>query len=245
MRVWDLATERLLYSYAGFQHGEYLTWTPDGYFMGSDKAIRSYCHIVKGNKTYGMDQFFEQFYNPAIVQARAMGLQVDGKNLDEVLTASPPPEVEILSPQPGPNGVVAASGERVQMRVAARDTGGGVREIRVFHNGKRVGAGAWTGVAEFQLTGTGGDCGPGHHEHGVRGGHGDTGRHAGGTHPSRAGRTGRQDGDLRHPTVERRKRDPGVGVVTRNGRERSAEHHDHAPGGRHQAEAAHPNDRRQ
>jgi hypothetical protein len=147
---WDLATGKHLYTFfsrIGFTQGlpEYLAWTPDGYYQGSDRLARDFVHLVRDRETYAIDQFFEQFYNPAMVEARAAGLQTDALNIAELLDRSPPPRVEILPPKL--SGDAAA-----EIEIIARDMGGGVREVRFFHNGKRIGNGAWTAVKSIQLS---------------------------------------------------------------------------------------------
>ncbi len=148
---WDLAAHKKLYTVFSpvgptlpGQETEHLTWTPEGYYQGSDRLARSFVHLVNGLETYAIDQFFEQFYNPAMVEARAAGLDTAVLNIAEVLDASPPPKVEILPPKIGAKGAAV-------VEVLARDTGGGVREVRLFHNGKRIGDGAWTAVKSIRL----------------------------------------------------------------------------------------------
>lgn len=157
MTVWSLERNLLLYhALLDRASGEFLAWIPEGYYQGSDGAARELCHIARGIDTYPMDNFFEQFYNPAMVQARAMGVQIEAETLSNVLAQSPPPTVAVLSPKAGVDGIVAAQEAHIEITVAARDTGGGVREIRLYHNGKRVGADAWRTVAEFQIAPGGG-----------------------------------------------------------------------------------------
>ncbi|MFH1982848.1 MAG: caspase family protein [Pseudomonadota bacterium] len=149
---WDLTTGSQLYTIF-FPLGptilgqpqEYLTWTPDGYYQGSDRLARNFVHLVTDFKTYAIDQFFEQFYNPVMIQARATGLPTDAFNIAAVLDGSPPPRVEMLPPNVGSKGTA-------EITVVAKDTGGGVREVRFYQNGKRIGDGAWTAVKSVQLS---------------------------------------------------------------------------------------------
>ncbi|MBN2309481.1 MAG: caspase family protein, partial [Candidatus Hydrogenedentes bacterium] len=143
LRVWEAATGKLLYSTIADEQGEFITWTPDGYYFGSDFAARNFCHIVQGSQTFPIDQFFDRFYNPDMVQARLRGEAVEAPELAQVLASSPPPCVTFVSPArtgTGPLQIKAgdSSGAGLKVVVAAEDTGGGVKEIRLFHNGKRV-----------------------------------------------------------------------------------------------------------
>jgi len=53
-----------------------------------------------------LDQFFDRFYNPAMVRAKIMGYKVDAPRLDGVFASSPPPFVEITSPKRSTDGKV-------------------------------------------------------------------------------------------------------------------------------------------
>ncbi len=123
----------------------YLTWTPDGYYRGSDSLAREYCHLVHGMKTYALDQFFEQFYNPAMIEARVKGFEMETLDVTRVLLDSPPPVVSFSKPVIDNTGIATFS-------VNARSTGGGVSQIRLFHNGKRIGDGSLEPVKQFQLS---------------------------------------------------------------------------------------------
>ena len=122
-----------------------LTWIPDGYYTGSDYAARNMCHLVRGMETFSIDQFFDRFYNPAMVQAGVLGYKVQAPRLDQVLATSPPPYVEILSPRLADDGALLdedgaplPSSQELTVVVRALDTGGGIKEIGLYQNGKRL-----------------------------------------------------------------------------------------------------------
>jgi WD40 repeat protein len=152
---WDLASGTQLYTVLASigavlpgEKPEHLTWTPNGYYQGSDRLARNFVHLVNDLETYTIDQFFEQFYNPAMIEAQVAGLQTDALNITAILDLSPPPQVEMQTPKVNAKGTAT-------VEVLARDTGGGVREVRFFHNGKRIGDGTWSAVKSIQLASDG------------------------------------------------------------------------------------------
>ena len=123
-------------------------WTASGYYdvsEGADELIG--WHINQGKDKgalfYPISRFFEQFYKPEVIDAVAMTVQPDRTliaklgikekvNLKTDLKL--PPNVEIVSPKTGDT----FDKKTVEVKVAVRDMGGGVDEIRLFHNGKIV-----------------------------------------------------------------------------------------------------------
>lgn len=130
----------------------WVLWSPKGYFdasPGADSLIG--WHVNQGKDKaalfYPASQFFEQFYRPDLV-AEVVGsgetdVQVlvrlgekERVNLQAGLKL--PPRVAILSPKQGEQ----FDKDEIDIQVQAQDQGGGVDEIRLFHNGKAVGGDA-------------------------------------------------------------------------------------------------------
>ncbi len=138
-KFWNIPDGELIYTSMANSEGEYLTWTPEGYFFGSEGLAKEAVYFVDGFKTFTIDQFFETYYRPDIIQAKIAGKDISelvgNKRLaDSIL---PTPEVTIE---------VVRTGGKVQVKVSATDKGGGAEEIRLFHNGVRV-SGTNRGVA--------------------------------------------------------------------------------------------------
>ena len=84
--------------------------------------------------TYTIDQFYDVFYRPDIIIARLRG--EDTKDwvtltLEDALK-NPPPDVDISS-VPG-----STDEEFIKVDYSVESNGGGIGEVRVFHNGKLV-----------------------------------------------------------------------------------------------------------
>lgn len=117
-----------------FDNDEWITITPEGYFVASQDGDR-YVNVRMNGRVYGIDQFYDVFYRPDIVERRLAGktLGLISVTLQDALN-EPPPQVTLALPG---NGAPAAAG-RYRLSVQAQAQGGGVGELRVMHNGKLV-----------------------------------------------------------------------------------------------------------
>lgn len=134
-RIWDVATGKEIISHILLNNNDWLVTNRNGYFDATEKAKQN-IFFVRGLKSYSLDQFFEDFYQPGILgESLKQGVLLnDNINIKSKLKDSPPPRVEIISP---------ASGEHLnksEIDVVAKitDEGGGLDEVKILHNGKRL-----------------------------------------------------------------------------------------------------------
>ncbi|MDZ4185826.1 MAG: WD40 repeat domain-containing protein, partial [Desulfuromonadales bacterium] len=133
MRIWDLASGREISQSIGFTNGEWIVITPEGYYNSSARG-HEYLNIRRGNKVYGIDQFYDVFYRPDILSAKLKGEDISGLvtlTVDEAIK-NPPPAVKFSAmPQ-------ATSEPTVKVCYRIQSTGGGIGEVRLFQNGKLI-----------------------------------------------------------------------------------------------------------
>ncbi|MBM4287479.1 MAG: hypothetical protein FJ135_04910 [Deltaproteobacteria bacterium] len=119
-----------------YDKDNYLVLTPEGFFAGMGNLNKN-VHFTKGLTVYEVNQFYDAFYRPDLVEKKLRGEDLSRDknrlNLEDALR-HPPPKVEILAPQEGQE-VVA---REVTVRVKVQDAGGQVGDIRLLHNGKLV-----------------------------------------------------------------------------------------------------------
>ena len=133
IRIWRTATREELVKLAYFKNGEWFVITPEGYFSSSLYGHR-FLNIKKGEKSYKLNQFYDIFYRPDIVEAKLRGEDISKFITVRIEDAikSPPPKVEIVSvPE-------KTQKEKVKIRYTFKSTGGGIGEVRVFQNGKLI-----------------------------------------------------------------------------------------------------------
>jgi hypothetical protein len=133
MRLWDIETGKEIAQMVSFDDGNWICITPEGYFNASPEGAK-HLNVRLGNKVYAIDQFFEKFYNPAVVAQVLSGQKI--ALADDIKKGfKTPPEVAITSPRP--NEVFDK--EEIEIVVQAKDMGGGISEIRLYHNGSAIG----------------------------------------------------------------------------------------------------------
>jgi WD40 repeat protein len=159
IRYWNTETGEQIYAAMSTLDGRSLTWTPEGYFSGDQTLAREAVYFVDGLRTIGIDQFFDQFYRPDIIEAKIAGrditpLVTGPRTAAEAIVPLPEVSIEVERTAGTFRGLSvvglgtpqAASADyhivdgTVRVRVQVRDTGGGAEDIRLFHNGVRVSA---------------------------------------------------------------------------------------------------------
>lgn len=118
-----------------FDTGEWITITPEGYFVASTEGDR-WVNVRMNGAVYGIGQFYDVFYRPDLVQRKLAGEDIKPfirVTLQDALR-DPPPSVSVKLP----GGAVPTAGQKYRVSLEALAQGGGVGEVRVMHNGKLV-----------------------------------------------------------------------------------------------------------
>ena len=132
-RFWDIATGKEIAQFINFKDGEWIVITPEGYFNASPGGSK-HLNVRVGNNVYSIDNFYEKFFNPVYVASVLQGKKVEAfADIRKGILS--PPDVRITSPAPG----TELSTDTLTVTVAAKDTGGGIDGIRLYHNGKAIG----------------------------------------------------------------------------------------------------------
>ncbi len=130
--IWDLKTGKLLARL--YAMGEdWVVVNEQGYFDGSPGGLKQIRWTV-GLDSYPLEAFSEGFYTPGLL-ARALAGETIGNAAAPVLAEGitlPPTVTMTLPPE-------QALAESVEVTVEATDRGGGVSEIRLYHNDKVLG----------------------------------------------------------------------------------------------------------
>jgi len=133
-KFWDLASGKEFFEHIHFGDKDWMVKNPEGYFNATD-AAREHIHFVDGLKTYAVDQFFEEYYRPdllpKIFQNRGGGKDESKGGLQGKLQSSPPPALRVAFVP----GQEIGKGD---LYVRLTDTGGGVENLKIYHNGKSL-----------------------------------------------------------------------------------------------------------
>jgi WD40 repeat protein len=135
IKSWDLKTGKELLTFIFIGEDDWMVKTKEGYFDASEGAKKS-IFFVKGTRIYNIDQFFEEFYRPGLINEvyRTGGQLKSEADIVKRLEESPPPTVSIVSPY---NNDTARS-SKIPVTVRFINNGGGISEIRVQNNGKSL-----------------------------------------------------------------------------------------------------------
>jgi len=132
-RLWDFSTSEEIVTMVSFENGEWVVITSKGYYNSSEKGAQ-YLNVKYEGKDYTIDQFYDVFYRPDIVAAKLRGEDISGLVTITMQDAikSPPPVVEFTSK------LGDTDQHKVKVCYQAKSTGGGIGEVRLFHNGKLI-----------------------------------------------------------------------------------------------------------
>jgi len=107
--------------------------TPEGYYNASENGAQN-LNVVVGENQYSVDKFYDVFYRPDIVAAKLRGESI--KDLIKLTMSdaikSPPPGIE-FSFTPSDSDL-----PRFKVCYQVKNSGGGIGEVRLFHNGKLI-----------------------------------------------------------------------------------------------------------
>jgi len=145
-RLWNYETGDLLASLFLASDGEWVCWTPSGYFAASADAGK----YIGWHFNRGLDrmadfisgeQLYDHYYRPDIVKTAitenrpsAVIVEQRGIAFDLERAMGDTPGIEIVEPTDDHS----AAQRRLAVLVEAIDQGGGIGEVRVFHEGKRL-----------------------------------------------------------------------------------------------------------
>lgn len=131
-KFWDLTTGNEFFEHIHLGEKDWMVMTREGYFNGTEGA-RQTIHFVDGLKTYSVDQFFNEFYRPDLLPKifKTRG-DVEGREgIQGKLKSSPLPSVRVAA-------IPSSDPTKLDLYVKITDLGGGVKDLKVFHNGKNI-----------------------------------------------------------------------------------------------------------
>ena len=133
LRILDVPEWKEIAMATGFDDDEWIVITSEGYYNASEKGAE-YLRVKAGEHYYDVDSFYDVFYRPDIVAAKLRGEDINGLvNLTmKDAIQSPPPTVEFTT--------VPSDTDKSRVKVCyqAKSSGGGIGEVRLFHNGKLI-----------------------------------------------------------------------------------------------------------
>ncbi len=161
LRIWDKEAEREQLQLFGFVGSDdWVAVTPDGRFDGTTNGIKN-LYFVRGIEVLPLESLYEKFYTPGLIKRVLSGEPLPPiSDKDDIRNLKLPPLVKILPPIDSDTRNLTVEDDiaatrrfasktgRIKLTVEATAQQDGVAEIRLFHNGKAVGAGTRNLVVE-------------------------------------------------------------------------------------------------
>jgi len=137
IKVYEVGSGMEMLQMVSFFDGKWLSITPEGYFNASSFDAAKNLNVRSGVHVFGIDQFYEQFYRPDLVQAKLEG---DSKgviakasrllSLEKAINKGVPPRLSFITPKTG-----KAKNKELLVKVCATDQGGGIGRVIYRVNG--------------------------------------------------------------------------------------------------------------
>jgi len=133
IKMWDTQTAALRLTRVLMNQKDWVEITPDGRFDGTLNGIR-FLYFSQANQIIPLDGFFERFYTPNLNAQILASKTISPLAPDIRRGIQVPPLIQILSPKPEEK----VTAREIEVVVEAMDQGGGISDIWLFHNDKRV-----------------------------------------------------------------------------------------------------------
>ena len=139
--VWDIAKGKNILSMVVFpEQNNRVVYNPQGFFDGTEQGIKAGLHYVKGAQIIPMEALYEAYYQPDLWKTIMSGKTLDSPHIDINTKFKLPPTIVLKFESKEnihfQNGQYISKQVRIKVTVEATDQGGGIDEIRLYHNGK-------------------------------------------------------------------------------------------------------------
>uniref|UniRef100_UPI0025896DEC WD40 repeat domain-containing protein n=1 Tax=uncultured Treponema sp. TaxID=162155 RepID=UPI0025896DEC len=136
IRILDAETNSLIYTILHGKDYDYLTYTPEGFFTGTEWAMKNLVHIVDGMDVIGIDQVYDKLYRPDLVAAKMRGEDISEYakevNLASIVRSGNAPAVAIK------NLPELSDSRDVTFDICVQNTGSGIGNVSIVLNGKTI-----------------------------------------------------------------------------------------------------------
>jgi WD40 repeat protein/uncharacterized caspase-like protein len=149
IRIWNMQDAALLLSMAGFSDGQWLSFTPDGYYDCSSFGDR-YVTWKSGDEEYPIERYRDIYRKSVIVEDVLKGGYKPGSTQ---ATFTVPPSVHLLSPRSRQLYVFGSEKLEVLLEAEARDVSR-IERVLLYFNGRLVNHDAFTGYEVLEKNDT-------------------------------------------------------------------------------------------
>lgn len=134
IKVWSVVSGELLATILNAPNGEYITYTPEGFFTGTEWATKNLVYLVDGLDIIELDQMYDKLYRPDLIAAKLQGQDISayakGISLSDIAASGAAPAVNIL------NKNSTSQSRDIMLDFSVTDKGGGIGSVNYSVNGK-------------------------------------------------------------------------------------------------------------
>ncbi|MBF0338749.1 MAG: hypothetical protein HQL05_13085 [Nitrospirae bacterium] len=148
LRLWDITTGKELVQFASFADGQWVAFTPEGYYNASPNGDK-HINVHTGNTVYDISRYRATFYNPQVVkaaltlcntqQAIAQVLGIDQKNSAVIRIHDIPPPVVVIK---SPDNDTEVYSQTQDISINIEDGNNDIKQVSILLNGREVTANA-------------------------------------------------------------------------------------------------------
>jgi WD40 repeat protein len=134
-KIYEVPNGELALTVRGFSDGNWIAYSPEGYYQASNDEVFSRVSWRVGTKVYDFERFYERFFKPDLIRQVFGSTKVQSKQQNNISKGfAIPPEVKIKTPE----NVKSTTSETIALTVQATDQGGGIKDLWLYQNGKRL-----------------------------------------------------------------------------------------------------------
>ena len=133
IKIWNVESASEIITYIILNDKDWMVISPEGFFNGTPDAFDKVA-FVKGMKSYSANQFFDQYYQPDLLDKVFSSVKNGNINLNDRLQKSPPPTIQLMTPHAGE----VFKTDKASVILKVTDQGGGIDEISLMNNGKAI-----------------------------------------------------------------------------------------------------------
>ncbi|HEY8399745.1 MAG TPA: caspase family protein, partial [Cytophagaceae bacterium] len=132
IKFWNLEKGEEFFEHIHLPGKDWMAVTKEGYFNGTMEGMK-YIHFVKGMQVIQTEQLLEKFHKPDLLPSifKDRGSSGSFKKIEDILRISPMPEIRL-------HVAKKADKPEAEVYIKLTDNGGGIDEVKLLHNGKRI-----------------------------------------------------------------------------------------------------------
>jgi WD40 repeat protein len=135
VKIYEIPTGELALTVRAFDDGNWIAYSPEGYYQASSNKVFGRVGWRVGTMVYDFERFYDRYFKPDLIRQVFGSAKSQTKSPNTLAKGfAVPPEVTISTPEKAKSTI----SETIALTVKATDQGGGINDVRLYQNGKRL-----------------------------------------------------------------------------------------------------------